>query len=104
MTPELYALIGAIVGGSATLGVTWLKHWLEQRTANRLEYKQRKALRWMLDNPRYRARSTEALASAIGETPERTKQLLILEGALPFNHGKVWSLKLPDEYNTGDEA
>lgn len=87
------ALLGAIIGASATLASSVLTHWLRNKRADSLAQKRRTRLKQMLMGDKYKWRSLEALSAAIGADEATTAELLIeIDARASISNGKSWAL------------
>lgn len=87
------AIIGAVVGALASLGATWLAHWLSTRSERALDDKRRERLKAMLSGDKYEWRSLDTLASAIGADHLKTASLLIdIDARASATNSGNWAL------------
>ena len=75
------AIIGALVGGAASIATTWLSEILRARRTTKLDRIRKDVLRRLLSGTKYEWRSMEMLSDAIGANEEVTARLLLEIGA-----------------------
>jgi hypothetical protein len=75
------AIVGAVAGGVLTLLGNWLSHYLQTHRTVSLDKIRRERLTQLLNAPKYKWRSMDMLASAIGADEETTAALLLEIGA-----------------------
>src|SRR5438105_2678085 len=87
------AAIGGITGIVATLGGSWVTHWLSNRRASSLAEKRRERLRQMLSGEKYVWRSLPVLAAAVGADESVTAELLIeIDARASLTNSGSWAL------------
>jgi hypothetical protein len=74
-------ILGAVVGGAASIAATWLSDTLRNRQANRLSTIRKQRLTQLLSGDKFTWRSIEVLSDAIGADEEATAALLLEIGA-----------------------
>ena len=75
------AIVGAAVGGTASIAATWLGDYLRERRAGKLDHIRKDVLKRLLSGTKYQWRSMEMLSDAIGANEETTARLLLEIGA-----------------------
>ena len=75
------AILGAIVGGTASIAATGLAEYLRVRRTNKLDTIRKSVLKRLLAGEKYKWRSLSTLADAIGADEETTARLLLEIGA-----------------------
>ena len=100
MDPGWAALLGALVGGAASLGGTFLSDYLRERRSNKLDAIRTDVLKRLLSGSKFQWRDLDTLSDAIGADDETTARLLLQLGARrSLAKGKnSWGLKeWPDD-------
>ncbi len=77
MDQGLAALLGALVGGAASISTTWLSEILRTSRENKLTRLRKKRLLQLLEGPKYTWRELGTLKDAIGASEETTVALLL---------------------------
>jgi hypothetical protein len=86
------AVIGALVGGAATLIGAFLTDFIQQRRQAKADEPRRKLLKKMLEGG-HNWRKLETLANVTGLSPSETKRLLVDIGARGSEtDGNLWGL------------
>ena len=75
------AVIGALVGGGASIATTWLSEHLRERRTSRLDRIRKDILKRLLSRSKYQWRNMQTLSDAIGADDETTARLLLEIGA-----------------------
>jgi hypothetical protein len=75
------AIVGALVGGAASIGATFLSEYLRERRANKLDRIRKDVLKRLLSGTKYVWRPIGTLSDAIGADEETTARLLLEIGA-----------------------
>ena len=75
------AVIGALVGGAASIAATVVAELLRDRRANKLDTIRKDVLKRLLSGTKYEWRSIDVLSDAIGADNETTARLLLEIGA-----------------------
>jgi len=97
MDSGLAALLGAIIGGTATLGGQILREVIQSYRKDKADRPRKQLLKQMLENPQHDWRSISVLSGVVGLPESETKRLLIEIGArgseIQAQTGKdVWGL------------
>ena len=74
-------ILGAVVGGAASIAATWLSDTLRNRQANKLSTIRKQRLLQLLSGEKFVWRSLGVLSDAIGADDETTAALLLEIGA-----------------------
>jgi hypothetical protein len=93
-------VVGALVGGAASIASTALAEFLRDRRTNKLDSIRKDVLKKLLSGEKYEWRSLSALADAIGADEETTARLLLEIGARHSlaKGSDSWGLKpFPDD-------
>ena len=101
------AIVGALVGGAASIAATWLTEHLRENRSRKLDTIRKDVLKRLLSGEKYTWRELSTLSDAIGADEETTARLLLEIGARrSLAKGRnSWGLKdWPDDLKSNYDA